>query len=278
MLIGLVGKARSGKGTVANLLEMEYGYWQTAFAFPLKNMLNMAGLCNSDELWGEKTARSRELLQKIGTDIFRKQIDPDFWLKMAQTSIKEHRGQGVEKIVFEDIRFPNEAKLIRDNGGIIVKMIRVGHTDSNAGETHASENQIDAIHADHIIEAPSGDVEGLKNLARMVLNGMFDRAIRDAALQDKHEEAIETLETEIRNTEMIKGYIARDERGDLNFHTVLPTHMAGGMETFSYWFSPNPTHLPVDWFPHLKADSEPEPFNILAIKAMEGTSAPDSSN
>ena len=63
-IIGLAGRARSGKDTIANYLVKNYGFKQFAFAEHLKNVAEVAG-------WdGLKDIRGRILLQELG-DVLR---------------------------------------------------------------------------------------------------------------------------------------------------------------------------------------------------------------
>lgn len=77
-IIGLTGHAGAGKSTLAEYLCTKYGFSRLAFADALKGMLITAGMCTHDECYHEKTERSRWLLQKIGTEIFRKQVHPEW--------------------------------------------------------------------------------------------------------------------------------------------------------------------------------------------------------
>jgi hypothetical protein len=161
-LIGLVGRAGSGKTTVANHLVEHYGYVRTAFGDPIKQMLLDAGMCCREELWGPKTERSRYLLQKVGTEIFRKQVDARFWVRKTAENVHKMFGQGC-RVVIDDIRFPEEASMVKAflREGVLVKLDRIGHVDATAGTTHESECLVDTIEADHIIRAESGDVQKL---------------------------------------------------------------------------------------------------------------------
>jgi adenylate kinase family enzyme len=159
-IIGLSGRAGAGKTTISKHLVEHFGYTRMAFGDPLKEMLIKAGLCTWEECYVEKTARSRELLQKVGTEIFRKQIHTDFWVQQIALRVKERPVDS--KIVFDDLRFPNEAKWIRSfPGSMIVKLERIGHVDATAGTTHESESLVDTIQADHTITAASGEVDEL---------------------------------------------------------------------------------------------------------------------
>lgn len=159
-IIGLSGKAGAGKSTIGKHLIEHHGYTRMAFGDPLKAMLISAGLCTWKECYVEKTERSRELLQKVGTDIFRKQVHPDFWVQ--QVAMRVVGMDPDSRIVFDDLRFPNEARWIRSfPGSVIVKIERIGHVDAAAGTTHESESLVDTIPADHVIRAESGEIDKL---------------------------------------------------------------------------------------------------------------------
>jgi hypothetical protein len=161
-LIGLVGRAGAGKTTVAKHLIERYGFKKAAFADALKMMLYKAGMCTAEELWGEKTEHSRWLLQKIGTEIFRKQVSPLFWVQRTALEIKKHLDAG-ERVVIDDIRFPEEAAMVRAHlsDGLLIRLERGNYIDSTAGITHESESQVQAIDCNHIITANSGEVDKL---------------------------------------------------------------------------------------------------------------------
>ena len=159
MLIGLVGRAQSGKTTVAKHLEEKYGFVRHAFADPLKQMLLNAKMCTYDELYHEKTTMSRWLLQKIGTDIFREQVSKDYWTNKMGKFLMDNIWEK-KNIVIDDIRFPEEAGLIYRFHGTVIKLIRMDYFDPN-GDGHVSENLIEEIWADYILKAKSGDLEGL---------------------------------------------------------------------------------------------------------------------
>lgn len=182
-LIGLAGRAGAGKTEVANHLVQRYGFRRMSFGDPLKKMLLNAGMCTKEELWGTKTEHSRWLLQKVGTDIFRKQVDPLFWVARTGRVIRTMIEAG-DRVVLDDIRFPEEAALVRAylSAGLVIRLERGDYTiretiggsqeavllseggkyvDPTAGTTHESEALVDSIACDHIIAANSGEVDRL---------------------------------------------------------------------------------------------------------------------
>lgn len=153
-LIGLHGLGRSGKDTVAELL-YPYGFVRVAYAdevradllrlapyvptaitptgggefvtLPLAVALN-ADFWNSDE--------GRRLQQRYATEV-RRAEDPNVWIARAQPKIdaelRRHR-----RVVVSDVRFENEARSIRDQGGIVVAVCGRGGLAGLRGE-HSSE-------------------------------------------------------------------------------------------------------------------------------------------
>jgi len=159
MIIGLVGYARVGKDTLADLLVEHYGYEKRSFAQPMRDalyalnpMVGSARLDLQDVIdeysWdGYKESpfgdEIRGLMQRLGTEVGREQFGKDFWIKQAMAV---NLGNNY---VFSDVRFDNEAFAIRRDGGIIIRLKRDGIEPANA---HESETGIDGIDVDMVIE------------------------------------------------------------------------------------------------------------------------------
>lgn len=140
MLIGLIGRIDSGKGTVAEELVNTYGFRQDSFAATLKDatavlfnwdraMLEGATPESRterervDEWWSKKLGISdftpRLALQLIGTNVFRNHFHPDIWMLSVMSRYKNN-----ENVVISDARFPNEVRAIREMDGIIIRVDR----------------------------------------------------------------------------------------------------------------------------------------------------------
>jgi len=140
MLIGILGRIGSGKGTVADELVNTYGFRQDSFAATLKDAT--AALFNWDRAmlegdtpesriqreqvdlwWSEKLGienfTPRLALQLIGTDVFRNHFHKDIWMLSVMARYK-----GDENVVISDARFPNEVEAIREMGGRIIRVDR----------------------------------------------------------------------------------------------------------------------------------------------------------
>jgi hypothetical protein len=133
MIIGLSGKAGSGKSTAAAYLVAYHSFHRVPFAGPLKDMLEVLGL-DYDHLWGDKKEEALEILegqtarhamQTLGTEWGRNCIGPDFWVNVWKARALEHRrGSIIQNIVVDDVRFPNEVDTIRSMDGTIVEIFR----------------------------------------------------------------------------------------------------------------------------------------------------------
>lgn len=148
IVIGLTGNIGSGKTTIAEYLVKTYGFTKLAFADELKRMLVRAGILTPDEV-KEKTPYARKMLQLIGTELIRKQIDEDFWIKKLDEKIKYLIEEGRQRFVIDDVRFPNEAEYIHSLGGKIIRIKKETHLhDQDWALNHESEKYVDSIPAD----------------------------------------------------------------------------------------------------------------------------------
>lgn len=155
MIIGLSGYAQSGKDTVAELLCLNYEYERRAFADPMREALlrlnpkvdSLVHVADLVEDYGWEIAKKypevRRLLQRLGTDVGRKMLGEDVWVKMAMRDLRQD-----DRIVISDVRFPNEADAIKKLGG---KVWRINRKNHSAVNTHASELAMDNYLFDHVI-------------------------------------------------------------------------------------------------------------------------------
>ncbi len=141
-VVALTGAAGSGKSTAADYLIRHHGYERVKFAGPLKAMLKVAGLTDSQIEGADKEKPTRLLqgktpryaMQTLGHEWGRNCIGEDFWVFLFEHAALQIIDNG-GVIVVNDLRFPNEAEAVRKLGGVIVKLEgRVG-----IAGTHASE-------------------------------------------------------------------------------------------------------------------------------------------
>lgn len=154
-LIGIAGRAHSGKDTVCSILTDGYfqGFGRAAFADPLKKMLAVMGVDCSDEMKDKidpcygKTPRY--MMQTLGTEWGRGMIGKNVWIKAFA-----RRNAGLS-IVVPDVRYENEAALIREFG-VMIHITGRGGIEGN----HDSENTLPINMLDVVIDN-SGTLEDL---------------------------------------------------------------------------------------------------------------------
>lgn len=132
VLIGLAGKAGVGKDTAADYLQAKFDFVRYALASPIKEAIKaMFGLTDRHferdmkEVvipWIGKSPR--QLAQLLGTEYGRNLIGEDIWLRMAKQRIMAAADVGAPGLVITDVRFDNEADMIRNAGGRIIHVWR----------------------------------------------------------------------------------------------------------------------------------------------------------
>lgn len=132
-LIGITGAAGAGKDTLADAIVAEFGAVKYNFALPLKEGLN-AIFGWSMEMWNDRVWKEREIrwlgksprqvAQTLGTEWGRDEVHPELWVMLALQRYSEHSKTEKVPFIIADVRFDNEARAIRRNEGIIVKIVR----------------------------------------------------------------------------------------------------------------------------------------------------------
>lgn len=163
MIVGFHGRAGAGKDTAAQPF-IKLGFMKVAFATEMKMGLNaMFGweLENWDDLeWKEAPQfelfgkSPRQVAQTLGTEWGRNLVHEDIW---AETAMRHARMY--ENAVFTDVRFPNEARIIRKNNGLVIRVTRDG--DTSAGD-HDSEQVLGPELVDYVLNASSGAIGALQ--------------------------------------------------------------------------------------------------------------------
>ena len=172
MIVGFGGRIGSGKTVLAKRMQEKFGGVRVFFAIPLKDLCKkLLGLNtgtfermkrNNDEInfkidgysakiisdetgigmdvvakWAaDRVFRTpRDMAQQIGTDLIRT-YNQDWHVNRIREMVKEYDGHN---IFFDDVRFPNEVRLIKELGGDMWYVVRP--TLSNVSN-HESETSL----------------------------------------------------------------------------------------------------------------------------------------
>jgi hypothetical protein len=164
VIIGVSGKKQSGKNTLCESLkeyfescssENTVKIYSFADALKEKICIDVLGLTReqcygTDEhknsfteyLWenfgigkiGYMTAR--EIMQQVGTEIFRKYFGDEIWVNATFRQIKK---EGYRIALICDVRFPSEVEAVIFSNGYIFRLLR----DVCEGDAHTSETALD---------------------------------------------------------------------------------------------------------------------------------------
>jgi hypothetical protein len=152
MIIGLCGFAQSGKDSLAEALVRDEGFKRVAFADKMKDILSIINpyvryvndhgavhflrVQEAVKILGWEDTKQftevRSMLQKLGTEGGRELLGKDVWISAAFKDIT----LADKKVVFTDVRFPNEAEAIKKANGIIIRIVR---GDTLPVNNHSSE-------------------------------------------------------------------------------------------------------------------------------------------
>jgi len=94
-----------------------------------------------------KPASAREIMQYIGTDIFRK-IKSDVWV---ESTIKQIYKDNPEIAIITDCRFPNEIEAIKNVGGKIIRLNRDPFNSDHLSESVLDQSNYDWSNFDYVI-------------------------------------------------------------------------------------------------------------------------------
>lgn len=137
VVIGLTGRAGSGKDAAADYLCEHYGFARLAFADSLKRMLeplltetghDYAALYEPQlkqvALPGLMLLTPRELMQRLGD--WGRAIDPQWWVQILLRSAGLADGGAPihDRILVTDVRYPEEVAALRECGGRILRIER----------------------------------------------------------------------------------------------------------------------------------------------------------
>lgn len=168
-IIGLCGVAGSGKSTIARALVEAFGLVPCAFATPFKLKAVVGGWPVREVLGPDpKSDETRAHLQVEGTEMGRKRRGEDVWIRYAEADLYRLARYGVRGVVYDDVRFPNEADWIQSLGGVTIRLERDGAGLEGTAADHPSEREAGAVQTEWIVDNNRSVDETLRVIARLV--------------------------------------------------------------------------------------------------------------
>jgi hypothetical protein len=184
LLVGISGKSRSGKDTLAWLLVDQLRAWgldarRYGWADALK------AVCRVEYGMTTKDAR---LLQQVGVryrdgyragDAYRASMDvpaptPDIWVTTLLGTIAE---DAPDIAIISDCRFPNELDAITAEGGMTLRIERPDRPASGRDDAHVSETALDNASFATIVQN-GGGLHDLRRYARGLATHIRREAVR----------------------------------------------------------------------------------------------------
>lgn len=195
MIIAFTGKKGYGKTTAARMaLSKLNSVLIYSFAKPLKAGVAAFFGFTEEQTNGELKDKvderygvtPRKVFQIFGTEIMQYEIYEHlpklnvdkrmFWAERFEQEYKRLQRLGIKNFLIDDLRFPHEAKKIRQLGGYIVKIVR--EDLEKESEEHLSEQSIDEIEPDEVITS-DGDLrtfqKKIDTLVRKIKNEIKHR-------------------------------------------------------------------------------------------------------
>lgn len=157
MIIGISGKIGCGKTVLGRLIARRHDYSRVSFGDLLKQEASAAWKYplrwNYTHKGKGRTVHStgctvRELLQYHGTEVRRKE-DPDYWVDQMRVELKTlqrfYPEGEILNVVIDDVRFPNEARMVKDMGGVLIRIQPYPEWVPGPHADHASETVLDWV-------------------------------------------------------------------------------------------------------------------------------------
>lgn len=166
-LLGIHGKKRTGKDTVANILVDLFGNHTTpvvAFADMLKAVCaEFSGIPiqyfyddRKEEVHESFGQSPRQLMIEM-SDLLKGAYGQDVFLNRVRHLWEDRYRQDTRLMIVSDVRYENEAAWIRGEGGMILHLVRA----TGAVSDHSSEKGIEMLDCDYQI-SNDGSLEELR--------------------------------------------------------------------------------------------------------------------
>ena len=168
--IALIGKSRSGKDTVAEILTERASYTRLAFADRLKEAALRANpwITYNDPPCGIGAMRLAEVVDRIGWERAKdeypevrrflqdfgqamREIDDMVWVRPVADQVRQGTRLNMPCVV-SDVRYANEVTELQALGAVTVRVTRPGAGLQGDAGAHSSETELDDMETDITID------------------------------------------------------------------------------------------------------------------------------
>jgi len=168
ILIG--GKARSGKDTIADFM---YDLLEKEGKKVCKIQIGQYIKYYATKYFGwdgKEETKPRDLLLKLGTEIIREKIDPDFHIDRLIQDIRV-LSYFYDYFIVSDVRLPNEIEKPKDNfdNVVTIKMERYSDELNSRQKSHITEIALDDYDGFDFIVKNDGTLEELEEKTKDIL-------------------------------------------------------------------------------------------------------------
>jgi hypothetical protein len=167
-VLAFTGPKGCGKTTAAEIL-VEYSWTLCSFAEPLKKCLKDLFQFSDEQLYtlaGKEAVdirygvSPRRVMQVFGTEFVRNVV-PDLWVILMQENLIKYTGN----ITIDDVRFEDEAALVRSFGGIVVHIVGRG----TYSKDHKSEAGVQIKEGDFCLQNTGTKTELKAEISEILL-------------------------------------------------------------------------------------------------------------
>lgn len=164
-MIGICGPKGSGKSEAARTLGRSAGFSRHRFAGPIKRAMKEAFGLTDDHVDGDLKEiptpllhglTPRDVMKSMGTEWGRNMIHKDIWVTAWRNTMPTNNSLGGEiRVAVDDVRFPNEAEMLRtDYDATIIRIVRPGFESdtSHESEAHSIEAEFEIVNDKSIEE------------------------------------------------------------------------------------------------------------------------------
>lgn len=181
------GRARNGKGTISAIMKEEYEKMGRKVCF-IQLMRTLKGYLKDYFDWdGSEETKPREMLQQIGTELIRKELDQPFFHIDRLTEDLHVLEKFFDVFIVDDVRLPLEIETLKERfpGAVSINVRRENYTSdlSDHQQAHFTEHALDHYRA-FDYDLVNTSIEDLKEKVRQVIKSEVEKDEKNDQYRD----------------------------------------------------------------------------------------------